>query len=378
MKRLIFCPGICQIVNAAAALDRDHGCDRAKQEDILVLFGRGRDSEYGRTLAQMAKIVWPWRDIVWAEDVVLSYFPTRRYAPVAREMLIRRLGRDVDEIWVSMLWMDSTKLMLYAFPDARVVLFEDGAVEYLAQEIACGRSRWKHLRPNRWPGALRREWSHWNARPECMEINEICMRDLRRVDMMYSFLDRYLGLPDYLAGVRVARVDEHNLRARYEALLKYEQQETGIPSPEYRDKPAVLFLPQPFAVLFLTTEDEYALYRSAVTLILDRGYAVLWKEHPQETTPLAPRLKEELGGDDLHALSARRHLPVECLASEWNLAGVISVSSTALLNLHALYDYPMYTAADQLDLSRWLMKTEKELARLFLKCVPGLKQLPTM
>ncbi len=376
MKRLIFCPGICQIVNAAAALDRDHGQDHADQEDILVLFGRSRESVYGRAMKEMARDVWPWRDICWAEDIILWYMPTRRYAPVVREVLNNRYGRNVDEIWISMLWVDSTKLILYAFPNARVVLFEDGVVEYIGQGMACGYDRWKRLRPGQWPGAFKRECSHWNARSECMEINEICMRDLKRVDVMYSYLDGMLNMPEYLSRVPRVHVDDACLRNRYRALAEPVCASEYAQPPVARDESVLLFLPQPFAVLFLTTEDEYQLYRSAVSLILEKGYTVLWKEHPQETTPLAPRLKEEFGDHRLKLIHARQQLPVESLVAGWNLAGVVSVSSTSLLYLHGLYGYPMFTASDQLTLDRWLKRTERELARLFLNYVPGLDELP--
>ncbi len=375
MKRLIFCPGVCQVVNACAALATHHDAEQARNEDILVLFGQNPESPYGAAIQQTAEIVWPWKRIVWSGDVLIWYFPTRRFAPIAREVLTARFGADVDEIWVSKLCMDTTKLILYAFPHARVVLYEDGAEEFIPQEITCGSSRWKQLGPRHWPGALWREAGHWNGRPECMEADGVCARDVHRVFRMYSFLADHLDRPAYLSGISVERVDKGKLLECYRDIARASG-ETPRETIDAGSRPAILFLPQPFATLFLTTEDEFALYRSAVAAIRDKGYAVLWKEHPLEATSLAQHLVDELGPDSLYRLQVKQKIPVEALVAGWKLAGVASVSSTSLFYLHGLYGYPAYTGADRIGLDRWLTATDRALAELAMRSVPGLDQLP--
>ncbi|HOW96267.1 MAG TPA: polysialyltransferase family glycosyltransferase [Kiritimatiellia bacterium] len=379
MKRLVFAPGLGQLVNAAAALTQDRVRDRGsteEHEDVLVFFANGRYTDLARAMQEAARCLWSWRAIEWAEDVLVSHFPTRRFAPIARDVLRERLGADPDEIWVSKLGLEATKLILYAFPGARVVLFEDGAEEFIPQEVLCGRARLKQLKPAGWPGGLRREWSHWGRTSECLGMEGLCVRDRARVVRMYSYLARQVELPAYLSGVPVVHVESESLRGRLQALAPLFDPAQCRQPPKRPGESAVLFLPQPFADIFLTAENEYALYRAAVSEILDKGYSILWKEHPREITPLAPRLKQDLAGDRLQILRVRQQIPVECLVAGWDLAAVVSVSSTSLLLLGGLYGYPAFTAADRISIDCWRKRSDSELARLFLRTLPGLDQLP--
>ena len=377
MKRLVFTPGLGQLVNAAAALTQDRNREgSAEHEDVLVFFANGRYTDLARAMHEAARCLWTWSAIEWAEDVLVSHFPTRRFAPIARDVLRERLGADADEIWVSKLGLEATKLILYAYPKARVILFEDGAEEFIPQEVLCGRERLRGLKPASWPGAFRREWSHWGRTSECLGMEGLCVRDRARVVRMYSYIARQVELPAYLAGVPVVHVESEALRGRLQALAPLFDPAQCRQPAKRPEESVVLFLPQPFADIFLTAENEYALYRAAVSEILGKGYSILWKEHPREITPLAPRLKQDLAGDRLQILKVRQQIPVECLVAGWDLAAVVSVSSTSLLLLGGLYGYPAYTAVGGISPDCWRKRTDLELARLFMRTLPGLGQLP--
>mgnify|MGYP003586142046 CR=1 FL=1 len=378
MKRLVFAPGICQIINAAAALaqqQQDAG-EPGGHDDILVLFGTARNTEFSAAMEQAAKAVWPWRAIVWAHNILVSHFPLHLFAPVARAALNDLLGGSADEIWVSKLGHETTNLVLHAFPTSRVMLFEDGAEDFIPRQVVCGWDRMRKLGPSAWLGGLRREASHWSRTPECLELDGVCLRDRRRVVAMYSYLASYLASPDCLKDVRTIPVSASVLRGRLHTLEPlYEAAQRAQP-PQSPGEKAVLFLPQPFADMFLTLENEYAIYRAAVGRLLDKGYSILWKEHPREITPLAPRLKQDLGDGRLTVLRVRQQMPVESLVRGWNLAGVVSVSSTSLFYLKGLYGYPAYTAAGLIGSDGWLKWTDRELAAMFIRTLPGLDELP--
>lgn len=377
MKRLVFVPGVCQLVNAAAALMQHRAAGGGPEvEDVLVLYGHYPYTDFARAMEEAARCLWNWRDVVWAQDVLVCHFPTRRFAPLAREILRHKLGADVDEVWVSKLGTEPAKLVLYAYPNSRVMLFEDGAEEFIPQKMLCGPDRWKELKPSQWPGGLRREISHGIGAPECLDLDGVCARDRRRVSVMYSYLERELGLPAHLSDVPVMRVAGEVLKGRLKRLAPLFDPATCRQPEKKPGEAVVLFLPQPFAVLFLTAEDEYTLYHSAVMEILNKGYRILWKEHPRETTSLAPRLQRETSAERLNILRVRQQVPVECLVAGWDLAGVVSVSSTSLFYLKGLYGYPVYTAAARIGMDRWLKRTDAELARLFIRTLPGLDQLP--
>lgn len=376
MRRLIFCPGICQIVNGAAALTQHYSLatEPAPWEDVLVLFGRRRKSEYGRTMQRVAETVWSWQEICWADHIILGHFPLRRFAPIAGDLLRTQLD-GADEIWVSKLYVDSTRLVLYAFRDAEVVLYEDGAEEFIPQRMTCGRARWRSLRPLDWLGGVKREVSHWNGRPECMEMIGVCTRDLARVKIFYTFLAQYLDVPEHLRPVPLITVAGEVLRACYQRLAD-RLREDLCPQPKRTGSDRVaLYLAQPFATRYLTVEDEYALYSRALNCLRERGYTVWWKNHP-EGSRLVERLQEEFDEDFLYPLSVRRQLPVECIVADWQVDAVVSVSSTSLVYLHGLYGYPAYTAAGMLEHNRWLRNEEVELVKMFMRHVPLLEQLP--
>ena len=375
MKRLIFCPGICQVVNASAALVQHHSSapQAAAREDILVLFGRGRDTAYGRVMQEIAESIKAWRKICWAEHVIVGHFPARRFAPIARDLLQMQLGK-ADEIWVCKLAMGFTSAILYAFPEAEVVLYEDGAEEFIPQELTCGRDRWRTLKPSRWLGGIKREASHWNKRPECMELDGVCTRELARVNRFYSFLGQYLDVPDYLGAIPRIWLRREVLTDCFRSVAERFATERCAQPPCCDNDRVALFLPQPFATYFLTPEDEFTLYYRALLCLRDQGYTVLWKEHPQEVTPLAGQLQERLGDDTLQVLKIRQLLPIECLVADWRLDAVIAVSSTSLLYLHGIYRYPAYTAAGMISPDAWLQRSDLELAKLFRRHVPELPQ----
>ena len=378
MKRIVFTPGVGQIVNAAAALTQERALRRepGECEDILVFFGSGRYMAFARAMEEAARCVWNWGRMVWAEDILVNHFPTRRFAPLAGDMLRDRLGSSVDEVWVSKLGMEATKLALHAYPESRVVLFEDGAEEYIEQEILCGRSRLFGLPPANWPGALRREWSHWTQAPECLDMVGVCARQRARVVARYSFLTGLLEPPGYLSPLPVVSVEKETLAGRLSALAPMLDAALSRQSDRRPEEADVLFLPQPFADMALDEEDEYALYRSCVSAILAKGYTILWKEHPREITPMAARLQGEFGDERLRVLPARQQVPVECQVAGWNLAAVVSVASTSLFYLKGLYGLPAYTAAACIGLDRWKTTIDRQLAELFIRSLPGLDRLP--
>lgn len=377
MTRLIFAPNLCQIINASAALiQADLVRGRRDSNDVLVVHGPVIRHVAKEMIEEAARRVWHWHAIIWADDVLVSHFPTRRFAGIAASILHRRLGGEADEVWISKLTMPSTKLVLYAYPRARVVLFEDGAEEYIPQAVTCGSDRLRRMPLSCLPGAIRREVSHWNRRPQCMDLTGICSRDRARVSVFYSLMGSCFALPDALRDVDVQPVEMKSLRSRFEALKLMFDESLCAPPEKQTERPVVFFLPQPFADLFLTEADEYALYRSAVSLIIQRGYAVWWKDHPRDGTSLAPRLQEELGAERVGIIKTDRRIPVECLVAGWELAAIASVSSSSLIYLNAWCGYPMYTAAGMIEPDKWLASADRELAAMFARHVPGLEELP--
>jgi hypothetical protein len=373
MKRAIFVAGTWQVVSAAAALAQHQEGRPARGEDTLVLFGHG-SPEFKSAMERVAKHVWPWQRICWADDVLVSYFPTRKFAPVARDVLRQRLGDDIGEVWVAKLYADPAKLVLFAFPDSDVYLYEDGAEEFFEQEILCGWRRFRSARARRWPGLLKREASHWGGRaPECTGLIGICNPMRQRVKGLYSFLAATFPVPGHFADVPLCKVGNPAMSGRLSALKELVPDDAAVP---VRDRRAVLFLPQPFAEPgSLTDDQEYQLYREAVAALVRQGYRVLWKEHPRQRISHLPRLQSEMPEGKIESVKLPQGYPIECLTSGWELAGAVTVSSSAVIYLQALYGIPAFTMAHRIPPAAWKLEVDAKLAQLFTRHITTLESM---
>ena len=136
--RVGFALGSWQVVALAAALaEADARAGAATCEDHLVLYETVPVSEALKTaMAQVGAMARPWHRIVDAFELMAS---VRRKIGQAgfdalKERLRAHLGlAHIDELWLCFLTRAPEKLLMDAYPDAAVQVYEDGLFSYLPQ-----------------------------------------------------------------------------------------------------------------------------------------------------------------------------------------------------------------------------------------------------
>ena len=349
MRRLCAALGTWQLVMLAAALRqeaRERGYpedeDASGTGDSLLLYGRaGLTPELRDLMPRIASATWPWERIVWVDDLIDTSMlhweasGLRRGASRIRRMrqaLRDRIGSGSDrvgQLWVSRLWGAPEKRLCEAFSTADVSYYEDGLHEYIAHPVNSWYSTYEILRPRMLARAIR----HWLigqhrlvalSRPEV--IDAVHANRIRRAYL--SIVEEVPPTP-FLEGIPRS-VIEHDLlrRAVSDAsavLIDWPRSE------EVGDQPSVLVLGQCFwRWEVMERDDEIRANREAVRSLVDRGYRVLWKDHPRADPPLGEPVGEGLNTDQFSVVNLPQACPVELALDRLRVVAIASASSSSL------------------------------------------------
>lgn len=327
-KRLIFTLGTWQLTLLGAALHQEATGQQTASEDYLVLYGDWLPNQLKRSMMQLAQLLWNWQKIIWADDLLFQLYARNCNLPVIQEVLRQRIEvSEFDEIWVCKLFDPPEKFVCDVYPQANIVLYEDGFGSYFPKERSGAASKllFSHLRPG-----------------------VVCDRHLRRLVRTYLLLTRYLPIPEYLQDSPIVRMEREYL------LYVIRQIESGldlsksISLEEYPDN-RVLVLGQALAKFSLMAwGEEWSLYRQVIFQLLESGFTVIWKEHPRVDRFFFPELSQELPSEQFIELSIPHSLPVELVAEQLNLIGCVSITSSSLFYLYELFRIKPHTLANRL------------------------------
>ena len=394
--------GTWQLVTLVAALrqaEREGGRAGSDGGDILVLYETaGVTDEFKATLDRMARAAWPWRRIVWAYDLLTNRgaYSEPEFAQTLHAVR-ERVGaspEEVDQIWDCWLTRPAERLLYEAFPQARIVLYEDGLITYTPIGVA---QSGVATNPHR---SLRRRIRHWQmARDPTLSASRrfryaggsVDPRHLARVSRAYLQLTDREPLPPALAAVPCERVDYALLRAVLDDLAAAlsEELKAGVPHGEGTDgegpeaggaeRPRILVLGQALSRNgVMSRASETALYRSVVERVLDLGYSVLWKEHPRVSEPFFDEIADHaraLGvGDLVQRLALPHAYPIELVAPRLRLAGCVVGTSAAPFYLKRLYGIVSFTFAD--ELLPHMKGVDAFMNRMVRRECPPLSELP--
>lgn len=361
--RVSFALGSWQLVSLAAGLrdaSRDGG--RAFDDDTVVLYETGAASAaLQRAMRDVAAQAYPWTRIVEAFDVLADV--PRRIAggELARRIdaLRARLGsRRVDELWLCWLSRPAERLVLEAFPDARIVFYEDGLTSYLPLAAIAAPQ-----------GPLAAVGAAIDARVPALAFRRhkgsIAPRHAERVAEARMLLGDVWPAPEALAHVPWKTVRPDALRATIDACRRIDAVAAFVPPPQ-RERPRVLVLGQALARFGALPRDaEQQVYAEAIRTIVTRGYDVLWKEHPRAEQPFFDALAAGAPAERLRRLELPFALPVELVADRLGLAACAAGISAALWYLPRLDGTPAHSFADRLAPhlgGRWAMQNDLVLA----------------
>ena len=372
-RRLSFALGSWQIVALAAALDEADAQARAAPggvDDVLVLYETGPvGAALVAAMHAVAGTVRPWRAVVEAFAAMGSV--ERRMSQAAYDAAQASLraavgpGR-VDEIWLCRATRAAERLAIETWPEARVMLYEDGVLSYLpmlplapAGGVA---SRLGDALDARRPARRLARWKH-----------AFDPRQFPRVAGAWMLLGDAFPAPATLASVPWHPVAAGRLRAAIDRCRAIPAVAAFRPAPT--ERPAVLMLGQALSRFHaMPRETELAAYRDAVTAIVAHGYDVWWKEHPRATEPFCPEVAAAVPAGRVRELELPFALPIELVADRLRLAACAGGITTALFYLPRLLGIPAYTVAGAFSAvlhGDWALQN-----RLFVERVAPLAELP--
>jgi hypothetical protein len=379
MVRVGFAVGSWQVISLAAALDE--AADRPGGEpceDHLVLY---ETAEIGAALAsamrEVAASVRPWRRVIEAFDLFrgVPRKPDQRRLDALIARVRERLGLDrIDELWLCWVTRPAEKLIMEAYPDARVMLYEDGLTSYLPMACPLRDADLGDAIVAIAPKPVRR-WldAKRPARRFRRHRSRLDPAHLRRIDGAWMLLADCWPAPPPLRGVprhAVTRTTVADKLSACRSIASVAAFEAAVP-----DRPAVLLLGQTLSRWgALPRDDELAIYDRAMGLALDRGYDVWWKEHPRAREPFYPELAARHPGGRVRRLELPFALPVELVADRLRLAACISGISAALYYLARLCGIDGYTFAD--ELAPHVDGPWAEQNRMVVATLPPMRDLP--
>ncbi len=378
--RLSFVLGSWQIVALAAGLAQadaeaasPSGAGSARvREDILVLYETGPVSEaLMAAMRDIAGAVRPWHAVVeaWTTMASIDRRMSQRAHDAAQSSLRAIVGADrVDEIWLCRATRAAERLVIDTWPDATVMLYEDGVLSYLSAPPAAadglgpaGRlaDAMERFRPAR---RLRRWKDGYDP------------RQLPRIGGAWMLLGDAFAPPPSLAGVPWHAVPAAVLRRVVDGCRALPAVAAFRPEPT--ERPAVLVLGQALSRFHaITRGEELRVYADAVGAVVARGYDVWWKEHPRAVEPFFDELAARSPPGRVRELAVPFAWPVELVADRLGLAAAVGGITTALFYLPRLLGIPAYTVAAAFAPSlrgNWALQN-----RLFVERVEPLDALPS-
>lgn len=271
---------------------------------ILVLYGRpiSMPPAHRNEVMRHAGIFGAWDHIIDACE-----FPAEAYEG-DRHALLAALGNDIEvlreasTVFTHTLWKPFERALLQLMPNAQLILFDNGLDSHQPRKI--------------------------EESPQPNTSNTIDSRDASRTALRFYSLGDLLGVPEHLGDSPVAIPTGEDLAGLYrEASLACGGELLGSVVPQ-AGPPLLLAIGTSFNRLpRVSFEEEADIYRRLANWAHDRGYQVLFKEHPRSHAPVA----EAPGVADI---VWRSSLPIELAAAgARDVAIAASVSSTALLTM---------------------------------------------
>lgn len=359
MVRVCNVLGPAQLFFLMAALRQQRRQTReAACEDHLILAGANVSEERRAVTERLAKAGWNWASITWASDLLdegAIRISTQIHSFCAP--LRKRIGTGViaDEIWVCRAAGLAERVVMLAWPKARLVLCDDGLAAYIHREPTIGSLYRK-------PRALARHLLN-SARRASYRVPVLRGPDShywpnRSFDRVFALLGN-VPRPQHGTGTRVHIVDPSEALAVIQAV----QDELRLAAVADDAPRRVLVLGQYFHQFGnMTWEDELAIYTDVCKRVAEMGYGVLWKEHPKAPKPFFPFLAAAVPGMESAGIDGHFAWPIEFFADRLGLEACICGTSTCLFTLRQIFGMKTYTyAADLVDR---LKGADQDVARL--------------
>ena len=297
-------------------------------EDVVVLYGLpiSMPDQLRRDTLRLARAFYSWTKVVDAVTLTGSLVtPDPESILETRTMLRSCIGlTSCDEIFTHTLDKPAEQAILLAYPDARIILFDNGLASHLDRPV--------------YPGP-----------PNPMRSGQVPEDLLSRVHMLFFSLLGELPVPNYLANV--PRGEFHRTWLLKAAKTAFARAPEAFATECL--SPSELILGTSFyRTRLISYEDERFVYVSLLRQLRQRGASsVIYKEHPRANRE--PLIRPS---DGVQWMESR--MPVEIWPLAVEITAGYSISSTALLTMRKLYDIPGYAIGRELPIAKTLPQVQ--------------------
>jgi hypothetical protein len=364
-RRLIFVHGPWQLLVAASALKQAaHRSGNNFHDDLIIvsLHDGPLPLSIRSVLGRIAPTIWPWRQVVDLEHMVNSN-EHDSLEPI--RTLRTKLGSgEPEELWLTSLWGWPEKVAMEAYPNAQIVLYEDGLHSYIpAEDYHLSLARCLR-EPRLAYRALRMRINERRA-PGNLSIAPILPRHLARVVASYLWISLMLPPAQYQTRLPWIQLDTRFLKDTIN------QVSPVVDDIDFEggDGHQVIVLGQCFSNYGDVARDvELAWYIDMVRWLQERDYEVIWKEHPRTRQPFLSELVHAVPG--VRAVPDLGPWPIELFVERLRLAACASISSTSLYSIPLLFGLPSFSPASRYtSLFRF---PNDLLAQLVAKSIPAM------
>ena len=355
--RICIAPSPWQLIILNAALQQASiNCkDRKKTKNYLVIQGFGLTNTLRNSILKTANHLNDWEKIVQIDELYESKL-VRNYWNFGNLLkhITERIGiEQADEIWVSKLKGLTEKLIFEAYPDAKIFLYEDGLGTY--NPLLYDQYSWKIAISK--PTILLKlakkylidEFTSYGRAYSSFRLSS---SHLRRLSGSYLYLAKEIKIknPEFFPFQQKSQfiIQDNTLRNTIKScasLLENDFVPDAANIFSSGDK-WVLLLGQCFAMSgFMALEEEFLIYSKVVSLLLQRGYKVFWKEHPRVDRPFFPKLEANYSSSNLKNLSIYSTLPIEVFVTQLKIFACVAASSSSLFYLPKIHNIQAYSFA---------------------------------
>ena len=350
--RICLAPGQWQIIMLASALRQASANSHYSKyyDDYLILYANTELIEERKdAMLKIALSVWKWKKIIWIDDLFDSNSDSGRYTiSYFNKILVglrEKIGiRKSDQIWTCQLRSPLERVIVEAYVEADIVLYEDGLSTYTYQ--------WSFPNHSRHPLELLKQAKHYLEQkiPSGRVYNTLRLSHYHicRISKIYLYLENTLIADELLQNAQKIIIEDEDLKNTINACLSLADiQQTSLEKFDDKSK-SVLILGQCFAQGgSLEWKQELAIYCQIVDKLLNKKYQVIWKEHPRIVKKtFSQELSQIYSSKKFVELQFPFTLPIELVAEKIGISACVAASSTALFYLPKLYSIESYTFAD--------------------------------
>jgi hypothetical protein len=369
LERVCFAAASWQLVTLCASI-RAHQAAEPGSPPVrtTLVLGGNRISEAMRATLRDLAVRFPVFDrVCWIDGLVEDLAELDDVAFAERFARFREATgvESADEVWLTHPFTSPDRVLLEAYPAARVILFEDGLLTYARPWTETGSVRARLRETVR--AAVR--WLRRDPRAQVKTFHtelRLLGRPVRRPHATYLILGNHIRVPDvYRDSLRLVRPEL--LRGVVDELR------TGPGESPRTDRPRALVVGSSFSYWkAMTREEELALYVGVVARVAAAGYHVSWKDHPRVLAPFLPELRRLLPEVEILPFSDDHTLPLEVVLLEEPVDLVVAAMSSSLIYVPLLFGERIRVATFAEAVRPLVHWTRLRMADLILSVVPRL------